>query len=309
MVQAPAYKRFVGLGCYPGPAETNPSLQEREDTYANGERIFDYQLTFQPVLELEYGAVQQIAADGRIPILNLEFLVDGDPRPMLEPILAGEFDEQLEEFAQEAAAGGIRFMIRTLHEFNGDWYPWGLLYDPDKIGVYANTRANLSLAFRHVISIFRENGAPVEFQLNINAQNGLDDPRPFSAFWPGTLGLESVAITSYNRAFSTPNHQYTESFYDGFHGPYKQVAALTDLPIWVAETGTTSYGTDKPAWLMDMFTSLALDFPRVRQVTFFMLNKINENVLTDWDLNTEVDINAFVQGVQLLRELTSGRKV
>jgi hypothetical protein len=154
---------------------------------------------------------------------------------------------------------------------------------------------------------------------------GKDDPRPFSDFWPGTEGLVNVAITCYNRAFSTPNHQYTESFVEAFDKPYNevsslsvhgvfevlpacatfhhaeykrvllqrrvqlvqsceqnsqraqpllkadvqspaltqadrrypvfiyfdctmtaQVAALTDLPIWIAETGTTSYGTNKP---------------------------------------------------------------
>ena len=52
---------------------------------------------------------------------------------------------------------------------------------------------------------------------------GLDDPRPLSAFWPGTEGMSSVSITSYNRAYSTPNHQYTQSFYTGFKKAYDEV--------------------------------------------------------------------------------------
>ncbi|KAG5181826.1 glycoside hydrolase superfamily, partial [Tribonema minus] len=300
-VQDALYKRYVGIGCYSGDLAPG----DRELAYAKGQHLFDYQLLFQPIYELDLTSVQAIAADGRTPILNLEFLVDGDTRAMLQPIIQGEFDAQLHSFAEQAAQGGIHFMIRTLHEFNGDWYPWGLLYDPYNTGSYLNTKADLTLAFRHVINIFRAHGAPVKFQLNINGNNGLDDPRPFSDFWPGTVGLESVAITSYNRAYSTPAHQYSLSFYDGFYDAYTQVAALTDLPIWVAETGTTSYGTDKPAWLRQMFTSIALDFPRVTEVTFFMLNKVNEGVYTDWDLNTWEEVDGFIEGFRTLRALTS----
>jgi hypothetical protein len=69
---------------------------------------------------------------------------------------------------------------------------------------------------------------------------GDDDPRPFKYFWPGTEGMSSVAITSYNRAYLDHYHAYSLPFAQGFAGPYKQVAALTDLPIWIAETGEAS---------------------------------------------------------------------
>jgi hypothetical protein len=58
---------------------------------------------------------------------------------------------------------------------------------------------------------------------------GKDDPRPFSAFWPGTEGLANVAITCYNRAFSTPNHQYTESFVEAFDEAYTQVSPAASI--------------------------------------------------------------------------------
>jgi hypothetical protein len=53
---------------------------------------------------------------------------------------------------------------------------------------------------------------------------GKDDPRPFSDFWPGTEGLVNVAITCYNRAFSTPAHQYSLSFEEAFDDAYHQVS-------------------------------------------------------------------------------------
>ncbi|KAG5181832.1 glycoside hydrolase superfamily, partial [Tribonema minus] len=216
--------------------------------------------------------------------------------------IQGEFDDALRAFAQETTVRGRGFWVRTLHEFNGDWYPWGILYEYQ--GDRGNSRSQLRDAFAHVITLFREEGSPVKFQLDINANNGKADKRPFSAFWPGTDGLDAVSITSYNRAYSTPDHQYSESFAAGFADAYQQVSELTDLPIWVAETATSSSHTDKPAWILDAWESIALDFPRVVQVTWFLSNKVNEGYLTDWDLNTEADVRAFVDGFLLMRQLT-----
>jgi len=288
-------KRNVAVGVY----TSSQTPQNREQDL--GIEIFDYQLVFQKIYSLDYPEIKSVSSDGYIPILNLEFLSDSS-EPVLKKILSGTYDDQLEAFAKECADGGITFWIRTLHEFNGNWYPWGLLYTYNG---ETNSPADLKLAMQRVIKIFRDANAPVKFQLNINAENGYDDPRPFSYFWPGTEGLDAVTITSYNRAYSTIYHQFSNSFYEGFKPAYVQVLELTDLPIWVAETGTTSYGTDKPTWLRECFESIALDFPKVVQLTFFMDNKINEGTLTDWDLNTDADKEAFIDGFLNMKELTS----
>ncbi|KAG5180213.1 hypothetical protein JKP88DRAFT_256205, partial [Tribonema minus] len=118
----------------------------------------------------------------------------------------------------------------------GDWYPWGLLYRQRPNGVGANTVALLRQALQRVISIFRTRGAPVLFQMNLNDHNGFDDPRPMAELWPGDEGLDAVAITSYNRAFSTPNHQYTRSFRDGLTPMYQQVDRAHQAPHLDAAT-------------------------------------------------------------------------
>lgn len=58
----------------------------------------------------------------------------------------------------------------------------------------------------------------------VSLDAGNFDPTPFSKWWPGTEGLSSVSITSYNRAYSTPNHQYSNSFKVGFENAYNQVS-------------------------------------------------------------------------------------
>ncbi|KAG5180063.1 hypothetical protein JKP88DRAFT_256215, partial [Tribonema minus] len=178
--------------------------------------------------------------------------------PVLPFLVRGYYDKYLVAFADECVAGGPAILDTSLHEFNrwwlkftlkcvwlrhmqclsiapdgmrpspppplraGDWYPWGLLYRQRPNGVGANTVALLRQALQRVISIFRTRGAPVLFQMNLNDHNGFDDPRPMAELWPGDEGLDAVAITSYNRAFSTPNHQYTRSFRDGLTPMYQQ---------------------------------------------------------------------------------------
>ncbi|KAG5179090.1 glycoside hydrolase superfamily [Tribonema minus] len=294
-------KRYIGVGIYPGQGPNTPA--RREAVYDGGRKMFDYQLTFQPVYELRYDEIEAIFASGREPILNMEFWMEDrtNTDPVLQHIVAGLFDAPLASFAQVCAAAGRRFTIRTLHEFNGNWYQWGLLYNAHDPTADKNTVHQLRESFSRIIGIFEHHGAPIDFQLNINSNNGYDDPRPFSDFWPGTQGLSSVAITSYNRAFSTPAHNFSESFGEGFQASYYQA----NLPVWVAETGTTSYGTDKPDWYRDAFKTIALQFPRVEQVTFFLYNKVLEGKNLDWDLNTPEDIKGFVDGYYAMRSLTA----
>ena len=64
------------------------------------------------------------------------------------------------------------------------------------------------------------------------------------------------------------------------NAPVLQIAALTTLPIAVAETTTNEFyggqSLDKAQWLTDFWTSITYDFPRVREVTFFLYNKNEE---------------------------------
>ncbi|KAG5190420.1 hypothetical protein JKP88DRAFT_160549 [Tribonema minus] len=177
----------------------------------------------------------------------------------------------------------------------GNWYQWGILYGSrsNPKPQYPNTQTRLKDAFKRVIKIFTDNKAPVQFQLNINANNGYDDKTPFATWWPGTVGLSSVAITAYNRACSTPSHQDSKPFRDRFSAAYNQVKALTPLPIWVAETGTTSCKTDKPTWVKEAFRDIALLFPQVVQVTWFLTDKLQEGVVTDWDMHDGTKVSAL----------------
>mmetsp|Transcript_19226 Transcript_19226/g.27035 ORF Transcript_19226/g.27035 Transcript_19226/m.27035 type:complete len:457 (-) Transcript_19226:69-1439(-) len=289
-------KRDVEMGIF----TSSPTPQQREDEL--GIDLWDYRLIFMKIYELQFYKIQDVFNQGYTPILNMEFLSSSDA-PVLQKIIDGVYDDQLTDFATECRDYGKSFWIRTLHEYNGDWYPWGILYRYG--GTQPNTMDNFKSAFSKIVGIFKSIGAPVKFQANVNNNNGLDDPRPLSSFWPGDDDIDAFTITAYNRAYSTPNHQYTLSFYDQFKPAYDVFTTLTSKPIWIAETATTSYGTDKPTWIRECFRSIALDFPRVTQFTWFLTNKYEEGTTLDFDLNTDEQKTAFKEGFLELKELTS----
>eukprot|EP00612_Vaucheria_litorea_P003972 CAMPEP_0171460858 /NCGR_PEP_ID=MMETSP0945-20130129/5560_1 /TAXON_ID=109269 /ORGANISM="Vaucheria litorea, Strain CCMP2940" /LENGTH=583 /DNA_ID=CAMNT_0011987133 /DNA_START=94 /DNA_END=1845 /DNA_ORIENTATION=+ len=289
-------QREVEVGIFTG--STSP--KQREDDF--GMEVWSYRLIFMSIFDLQFYKIEDVFNDGYTPILNMEFL-SSSSTPVLQKIIDGIYDDELWKFATECTDYGKTFWIRTLHEYNGDWYPWGILYWYE--GKQSNTMDQYKQALNKIIGIFKTKGAPVKFQLDINNVNGLDDTTPLSYFWPGDENIDAVTITAYNRAYSTPNHQYSWSFYKHFQPAYDAISKLTSKPIWVAETATTSYGTDKSTWIRECFRSIALDFPRITQVTWFLYNKDEEGMLLDWDLNTDEQKQAFKDGFLELKELTS----
>ena len=56
-----------------------------------------------------------------------------------------------------------------------------------------------------------------------------------------------------------------------------QLEALTNKPLAIAETASIWHVgdkyVDKVQWILDAWRSVAIDFPRVVQLTYFLLNK------------------------------------
>ncbi|MFT4205083.1 MAG: hypothetical protein QM610_14355 [Chitinophagaceae bacterium] len=101
--------------------------------------------------------------------------------------------------------------------------------------------------------------------------------------WTATIGGTSQAQFSwqlFSDVFGTLHDQFT--------------AAHPDKAIDVGELGCTSTGSDKAAWITDMFTSIPNRFPKLKFFVWFNINKE-----TDWRFTSdEASINAFKAGLQ-----------
>jgi hypothetical protein len=225
--------------------------------------------------------VSQATARGVTPMITWEPLLDTqDPvsQPAYAPrnIARGDFDPYIHRAAREAKAFGRPFFVRLAHEMNGGWSEWGR-------GVNGNTPAEYIAMWRHVVGIFREEGADNVrwvWSPNIAGWNGL---AWFQPYYPGDDWVDWVALDGYNWGSTMASgwHSFTSVFADNYDA---LVQLAPTKPVMIAETASAEAGGDKAAWILQgLGHDLQARMPRVRALVWFDRNKE-----TDWRVDSSV---------------------
>lgn len=159
----------------------------------------------------------------------------------LESIAEGKYDRYLRSYADAVKAFGAKVIVSFDHEMNGGWYSWGYRHE---------SPAAFVSAWRHIVTIFREQGAMnVIWLWTVNIintwNNRIPDPAPW---WPGSSYVNWVGLDGY---YYTPSWTFTSLF-----GPtIADVRELTNDPILIAETGAASTA-NQPAKITDLFNGV-----------------------------------------------------
>lgn len=251
-------------------------------------REFDNVLQFHKIDNIDCEKIVRWAERGYTPIVTLEFWGTN-----YSSILDGKYDDQIKSLAKCSSGHNIYF--RPLHEFNGDWYPWGALNPKNNLSLFVPT-------WKHVVEVFRSENKDAVVQLNYNRYNGKHSTFPFSTLYPGDEYVDMVTITTYNRCGTTKTHNYS-SFEEDFDSAYRQVKSMTDKPIGIAEmsTSTLCNPEDKADWVYNSLETIYYEYPDVNWITWFAYNRPVGDIVWDWDLNTEEELNTFGRGVSLWR--------
>jgi hypothetical protein len=177
----------------------------------------------------------RILKTGALPVIQI------NPRhvPIAE-IASGRFDENLERYAQHVRAFGWPVAISFGHEMNGYWYSWGYRHASPAVFV---------AAWRHIVTVFREQGADnVTWMWTVNIvdkHGGIPSPAPW---WPGSAYVNWVGIDGY---YLKPSWTFASLF-----GPtIKAVRALTLDPVLISETAA-SPAAGQPAKIADLFAGI-----------------------------------------------------
>ena len=147
--------------------------------------------------------------------------------------------------------------------------PWG-----GGSGAFAgNTAADYVAAWRHVVSIFRADGAAnAEF---VWAPNVDDGGIPFTQYFPGDEWVDDVGLDGYNwgSAFESTGHKWL-SLGDTFASSYATLTQLSSKPVMITETASAEIGGDKASWIRRGFLNeIPQLFPRVTAVIWFDVQK------------------------------------
>ena len=208
---------------------------------------------------------------GAVPLVTWEPWSWDHPRRRfpLRRIAAGAFDGYVRAAARQAAAWRWPIMLRFAHEMNARWYPWGR-------GVRGNTAAHYRSAWRHLVAVFRQEGARnVRWVWTPYVNRGR---MPFTQLYPGDRWVDWVGLDGFNWGGPT-----FFSFAELFGASYRTLVDITPRPVMIAETGSVEQGGSKPEWITRALTRALPRFGHVRAVLWW--NEVHPSG-ADWRIDT-----------------------
>lgn len=220
--------------------------------------------------------VQTLLNNGYTPIITWEPMFVGHDRlstvqPRLNDIIGSNYNSYIDNFANKCKSYNDTVIIRFMHEFEGNWYPWSLVHN----GMDPNRYVT---AYRKVVDRFRTLGATkVKWMWCVNS-----DYYPYRSFnwivpaYPGDNYVDIIATDIYNNHYPEAlpwwrsfKWQTTETYY--YLNKY-----FPNKPLYICEVGCRERKTQenpasesKGAWYERMDKELHSNFSKVRGLVFF----------------------------------------
>ena len=179
----------------------------------------------------------------------------------LAGIAAGDYDAYIFSAANQIKKSGIPIFLRTMHEANGDWYPWNVQA--------SESRSAYIAAWRHIHDVFEKVGATNVAWVwcpNVRATRGATAKVPLDSFYPGDAYVDWVGLDGYNRGTD-------RSFAELFGSSLAELKNFSTKPVMIAEMGSQEFkqAGAREDFLRDTFEEqLPKRFPEIRAVLYFM---------------------------------------
>jgi mannan endo-1,4-beta-mannosidase len=233
---APKTASYLGVfeaGSRPGTLPSYRSVERFSDTARAKPNLVAYYSGWAQPFSVSYA--RMLHSHGAIPLVQV------DPSFAKVPaVAAGDYDTYLRSYADSVRDYGHAVVIGFGHEMNGNWYSWG---HPQ------TSPAEFVAAWRHLVSVFRQEGAyNVTWLWTVN-QMAREGSQPISAWWPGGNYVTWVGIDGYYVPGS-------DSFGSVFGSTISQVQALTQKPILLSETGVSPKINNRFAAIEDIFNNV-----------------------------------------------------
>ena len=264
----------VKLGAYTPYAPANGQVLDEyaEMVGRQPDIVLYYKDFFDPLMTEEQAT--ELSARGETPMVTWEPSqpTSGKPDANLSDIASGHYDSYIREAARLVREYHSEVMIRFGHEMNISASLWG----PGKDG---NVGTNFVDAWRHIVTIFREEGATnAKWVWCPNVDWG---GVPFEQYFPGDSWVDYVALDGYN--WGTYGTEVWQSMSRLFASSYDTITRLSSKPVIFAKTSASEHGGNKADWIREGFLhAIPEQFPRVSAVIWF--NAVDDN--EDWRINT-----------------------
>jgi len=214
-----------------------------------------------PDHEFKTEATERSADAGLVSMITWEpWLSDFRRGAVLEPdscllhVIQGDFDVYIRSWARAVVRSRKPVLVRPMHELGNPWYAW--------TSPHGNSPKIQIEAWRHIVTIFREQGA----------RNAAFVWTPYDALdtlaWPGREWVDWVGLDIFNYGSMARGNDWVDfkRLLEHQLEPVKHFGK----PVILAEVGTTGYGGSRTDWWRDAILSLGGGaFPEVRAVVIF----------------------------------------
>lgn len=222
-------------------------------------------------------AANSARSHGSIPMISWTPQGGDNSKFQLSDIINGAHDGYIRDFATSAKNWGYPYMLRIMHEMNGAWdYPW----QEDENG---NARGQFVQAWRHIVDIFRQQGATNVSYIWCPSADWNGSPRPsYASLYPGDSYVDWTCLDGYN--FGTNANEGWQTFDQVYNYSYNEVLKVApNKPLVIGEFGSVEQGGSKANWFTDALkTQIPGRYPRIRAAVYFNWNMDGD----DWRIET-----------------------
>ncbi len=206
---------------------------------------------------------------GKVPFIRImprnEDEDTPDPVYTMQAFIDGNFDAELEQWADNAKAVEYPLLIEFGTECNGDWFPWNAKWNgknnktgygnPDKYDGAERFRD----AYRHIIDIFNSRGVNnVTWFFHVNADN---DPQvswnKMKDYYPGDDYIDWIGLSVYGPQDTNDGWW---SFENMLNDNWAEISSISNSgkPIAVLEMGVIDYPSlgNKSQWITDAYNAV-----------------------------------------------------
>ncbi len=211
-------------------------------------------------------------------------------------IVAGGHDDYVRRFARSVARSKLTVYVRFAHEMNGEWYPW------------SRDAANFVRAWRHVVDIFRAEGATnARWIFSVNPSLYQTDSvwlDRVQRYWPGAEYVDYVGASVIN--FGGAQERVLADFLPRLN----MIHSTFDKELIITEFNTSA--EHRVRWLTDLRTWLVTDGTWVRGVVLsqvFSREQAQRGTRVgdlSWSVATDPDTRPVVRA--LIRDLEASSR-
>jgi len=224
--------------------------------------------------DLKIGGINKVIESGYIPLITLEnrYLKTSvkTRQPDLNDIVEGKMDLFFSEWAKRIKNVRGLVLLRILHEFNGDWYPWCIATNGKNSDLFIK-------AFRHIHSIFKfQQVNNVKF---IWCPNSMSVPQQKWNYmmdaYPGDEYVDLVGLDIYNGA-GKESGVWRSFRKEGIENYFILTQQLPGKPLLVCEVASRERTSSEPVtaqtkaeWIAQLGQALGTDMSKIKLLCWF----------------------------------------